>query len=75
MQILRIRAYIHINSQFIGLSWNCTNKEPTVVVWLAAWGAVTFQLVFTVSASAVGNSMWYSINIIFNLYYSFIILY
>ena len=36
-------------------------------------GAVIFWTVFMISASAVKNSMWYSICTILNLYYSFII--
>ena len=34
-------------------------------------GCYTFQLVFTVCASAFGNCVWYSVNIIFNLCYIF----
>ena len=37
--------------------------------------AVMFQLVFTVSAPTVGNGVWYSFDVILNLYHSFIILY
>ena len=36
---------------------------------------VMFWLVLTVNASTVGNNMWYSVNIILNLYYNFISLY
>ena len=28
-------AYIHINSQFIALSWKCTDKQHAVIYWLA----------------------------------------
>ena len=32
-----IRTYIHINSQSVKLSWNCSDKQYIVVTWLAAW--------------------------------------
>ena len=35
MQILQ-RVYIQINSQSIVLSWNYTDEQHTIVVWLAA---------------------------------------
>ena len=53
-------------------SGNLLYTSRTLVLRL---GAVTFQFMFTLSASAVGNSMWYSINMIFNLYYNYQFLY
>ena len=35
MQILHIKAYIHMNSQSIALSWNYTDKQNNVVTWVA----------------------------------------
>ena len=32
-------------------------KQHTIVIWLATWGAVTFQFMFIVSESAIESDM------------------
>ena len=58
MQISYIKAYVHMHSQSIVLSWtyqSCLTGRQC---------AVMFRLAFTASVSAFGNGVRYNINII-----------
>ena len=80
---------IHIRTHVYGTRYCLYSFEFTVYCTILKWSrlttycswltshlsAVTFWLVFAVSAPAVKNGMWYSVNIILNLHYSFILYY